>query len=373
MFKINLKIAWRNLVKDKQFTLLNVLGLSAGLACALLIFLWVSDELSYDKIFAHDNRLYKLFEQRSNSNGDIAYTEESSGKLSDAVKQSISGVEYAAAVAPPGWFAQNTLSANDKNIKANGEYAEKDYFNIFSFPLIDGNKNDALARNSSIVLSDELAKKLFGTTSNLIGKAVNFDHDTTFFVSGIFKKMPANSSQQFDFVLSFNYFRTIKDWVTYWRNTGPLNYVLLKPGVDIIAFNKNVRDIINKNSNDTTTKVVAIKFSDVYLHNNYNGNVQSGGRIEYVKLFSLLAVFIMIIACINFMNLSTAKAARRFKEVGIKKVVGAQRNQLISQFLTESFLLTLVAMLLAVVIAMLLLPAFNQITGKIFRCILLGK
>ena len=364
MFKTNLKIGWRNLVKDKQFTLLNVLGLSAGLACALLIFLWVSDELSFDKIFANDDRLYKLFEQRSNSSDDRDYSEESSGKLSDAVKQSIPGVKYAAAVAPPGWFPQNTLSANDKNIKANGQYAEKDYFNIFSFPVIDGNRNDVLALSNSIVVSDELAVKLFGTTRNIIGKAVQFDHDTTFFVSGVFKKVPVNSSQQFDFVLSFDYFRKIKDWVTYWGNKGPLNYVLLKPGVDINTFNKNVRNIINKNSEDTATKVAAIKFSDVYLHNTYNGNVQSGGRMQYVRLFSLLAVFILIIACINFMNLSTAKAARRFKEVGIKKVVGANRKQLIFQFLTESFILTAVAMLFAVLIAILLLPAFNQIAGK---------
>ncbi len=364
MFKTNLKIAWRNLIKDKQFTLLNVLGLSAGLACALLIFLWVSDEMQFDKIFLNDNRLYKLFEQRSTREGDLSYTEESSGKLSEAVKQSISGVEYASAVAPPGWFPQNTLSANDKNIKANGQYAEKDYFNIFSFALIDGNRNDALAHNNSIVLSDELAMKLFGTTRNIIGKAVEIDHDTTFFVSGVFKKMPVNSSQQFDFVRSFDYFRTIKDWVTYWRNTGPLNYVLLKPGVDVNVFNNNVRDIINKNSRDTVTKVVAIKFSDVYLHNKYNGNVQGGGRLAYVKLFSLLAVFILVIACINFMNLSTAKAARRLKEVGIKKVVGANRKQLVGQFLTESFLLTLAAMFCAVVIALMLLPAFNQLTRK---------
>lgn len=364
MFKTNLKIAWRNLLKDKQFTLLNVLGLSAGLACSLLIFLWVSDELGYDKFFTNDDRLYKLFEQRSNGDGDIAYSEESSGKLSAAVKEAVPGVAYAAAVAPPGWFPQKTLSAKDKNIKANGQYAEKDYFNIFSFPLVDGKPETVLADNNSIVLSDELAMRLFGTTSNIIGKPVDFDHDTTFFVSGVFKKMPVNSSQQFDFVLSFDYFRTIKDWVTYWRNTGPLNYVLLKPGVDIATFNKNVSDIINKNSNDKNTKVTAIQFSDVYLHNIYNGNVQGSGRIEYVKLFSLLAIFIMIIACINFTNLSTAKAARRFKEVGIKKVVGAERSQLIFQFLTESFLLTVIALLVALVMAALLLPAFNQITGK---------
>jgi predicted permease len=363
MIKNYFKTAWRNLVKDKQFTLLNILGLSAGLACALLIFLWVNDELSYDKFFANDDRLYKLMEQRNN-NGEVSYSEESSGRLSDAVKQAIPSVEYAAVVAPPGWFPQNTLSANAKNIKASGQYAGKDYFNIFSFSLLNGNKNTVLANNNSIVLSDELAMKLFGTTNNIIGKAVSFDHDTTFFVSGVFKKMPANSSQQFDFMLSFDYLKTKQAWVADWGSTGPLNYVLLKKGTDINTFNSNVKNIIHKNYDDTSRKVVAMKFSDIYLHNNYNGNAQSGARIEYVNLFTILAVFILVIACINFMNLSTAKAARRFKEVGIKKVVGAERIQLIFQFLTESFLLTVFAMLFAIIIAILLLPAFNQITGK---------
>jgi putative ABC transport system permease protein len=364
MFKTNLKIAWRNLLKDRQFTFLNVLGLSAGLACALLIIFWVGDELNYDKFFPNDNRLYKLMEQRNNE-GAISYSEESSGELSDAVKRSMPEVAYAAAVAPPGWFAQNTLFANDKNIKASGQYAEKDYFNIFPFPLIDGNRNSVLANNNSIVLSDELANKLFGTTVKIIGRAIGFDRDTTFFVSGVFKKMPANSSQQFDFVLSFDYFRSVKDWVTKWGNTGPLNYMVLKPGASIVAFNNKVKRIVARNHpGDTTRSVFAMKFSDVYLHNNYNGNVSSGGRIEYVKLFTILAVFVLIIACINFMNLSTAKAARRFKEVGIKKVIGAERGQLIFQFLTESFLLTVVAMLFSLVLAILLLPAFNQLTGK---------
>lgn len=360
MFKANLKIAWRNLLKDKQFTWLNVLGLSAGLACALLIFLWISNELSYDTFFANNDRLYKLMEHYDNG----SYSEESSGRLSDAVKQAIPEVEYAAAVAPPGWFPQNTLSANDKNIKAGGQYAEKDYFNIFSFQMMDGNKNNALVSNSSIVLSDELAKKLFGTTANIIGKSVSFNHDTTFFVSGVFKKMPANSSQQFDFVLSFDYLRTIQNWVTQWGNTGPLNYVLLKKGTNVTAFNAKVKDIISRNYDDTSRKVVAMKFSDIYLHNNYNGHSQSGARIEYVNLFALLAVFVLLIACINFMNLSTAKAARRFKEVGIKKVVGAERSQLVVQFLTESFLLTVFAMVLALLFAALLLPSFNQLTSK---------
>ena len=148
MFKINLKIAWRNLLKDKQFTFLNVMGLSAGLACALLIFLWVSDELSFDKFFANDDRVFKLFEQRGDGNGNVFYSEESSGKLSDAVKLSVPGVEYAAAVAPPDWYPQNTLSANNKNIRANGQYAEKDYFNIFYLQILDGNRSSVLDANN---------------------------------------------------------------------------------------------------------------------------------------------------------------------------------------------------------------------------------
>jgi predicted permease len=355
MFKTNLKIAWRNLVKDKQFTFINVLGLSAGLACALLIFLWVNDELSYDKFFATEDRLYQLMENDS---------EESSGLLSEAVKQQIPGVEYAAAVAPPRWFPQYTLSVGDKNIKATGQYTGKDYFNIFSFKLIEGNKNNVLENKNSIAISNELAKKLFGTTENIIGKPVRFDQDTTFYVSGVFEKVPKNSSQQFDFVLSFEYFKIIKEWVTRWGDKGPHNYVLLSKGTDINAFNKNVENIVTVNSGDTSSKVFAARFSDVYLYNNHGNNANGEGRIAYVRLFSILAIFILLIACINFMNLSTAKASRRLKEIGIKKVVGADRKQLIFQFLSESLLLTLCATAFAIAIAVLLLPAFNQITGK---------
>ena len=363
MFKTNFKIAWRNLIKDKQFTFLNVLGLAAGLACALLIFLWVNDELSYDKFFANDDRLYQLMEHQSRD-GNTGISSESSGLLSEAIAHQMPEVEYASPLAPPGWFPQYTLSVGDKNIKATGQYAGKDYFNIFSFKLIDGNRNIMLANKSSIVISDELAKKLFGTTDNIIGKPIRFEHDTTFYVSGVFEKTPYHSSQQFDFVLSWDYFKTVQDWVTSWNNIGPQNFVLLKKGTDINAFNKKIAGIITANNGDTTRKAFATLFSDNYLHNNYGSNSAGSGRMEYVRLFSLIALFILIIACINFMNLSTAKASRRMKEVGIKKVVGAGRKQLIFQFLSESVLITLLAMMFAVIIAWLLLPAFNQVTGK---------
>lgn len=363
MFQTHLKIAWRNLIKDKQFTFLNMFGLAAGLTAALLIFLWVNDELSYDKFFANDDRLYQLMEQMKNGPHE-GLSEESSGLLSETVKQQIPGVKYAAPVAPPGWFPQYTLSVNDKNIKANGQYTGKDYFNIFSFKLLDGNSNSVLADRNAIVLSDELATKLFGTTQNLIGKPVRFEKDTTLFVSGVFEKMPVNSSQQFDFVCSFEYYKAEHNWVTYWNNLGPLNYVLLDENTDIKSFNRQVADIVNRNNGQGIRKIIATKFSDNYLHNNYGNNSNATGRIQYVKMFSALALFVLVIACINFMNLSTAKASRRLKEIGIKKVVGAGRKQLITQFLTESMVITVFAGIAAIAFTILLLPAFNQVTGK---------
>lgn len=363
MLKNYFKIAGRNLIKDKQFTLLNVVGLSAGLACTILIFLWVNDELSYDKFFANDAQLYQLME-RQNTNGSIGISDGSSGLLSDAVKQQAPEVEYAAPVAPPGWFPKFTLSVNDKILKAAGQYAGKDYFNIFSFHLLDGNKNTVLANNNSIVISDELAKKLFGTAGNVIGKAIRFQHDTTFYVSGVFEKNPVHSSQQFDFVLPWNYFKTVQTWVTSWGNIGPLNFVMLKKGTDLNTFNKKIAGIISANSENKTRTPFATKFSEVYLHNNVGSNSGDTAKMETVKMFSLIALFILIIACINFMNLSTARASRRMKEIGIKKVIGAVRQQLVFQFLTESVLLTLIATVFAVAICIALLPAFNQITGK---------
>ena len=363
MFKNHLKIAWRNLLKDRQFTLLNILGLSAGLACALLIFLWVNDERSYDKFFANDNQVYQVMEHRK-SDGDIKVSDESSGLVSEVLKAQMPQVQYAASLAPTEWFQKSTLSVGDKNIKAQGQYAGKDYFNIFSFKLLEGDKSKVLADNSSIVISDELAKRLFGTTENIIGKAIDFQHDTTFFVSGIFEKVPSHSSQQFDFVLSFDYYFSVQSWVKTWGNTGPHNFVLFKKGTDINAFNKKIAGLIAANANDTTRSLFATRFSDNYLLNSFDHGSQVGSKIIYVRLFSLIAIFILAIACINFMNLSTAKAARRMKEVGIKKVVGAGRSQLVFQFLSESIMLTLMAMAFAVLMVWLLLPSFNQLTGK---------
>ncbi len=363
MFKNNLKIAWRNLMKDRQFTFLNLLGLSTGITCTLLIYLWVHDEYLFDKFHEKDSQLYQLMEHRKSA-GQVSISDESSGILGETIAARMPEVEYAAAEAPAGWFQKFTLSAGDKNLKANGQYVGKDYFNIFSFKLIDGKPGKVLADKTNIVISDELAKKLFNTTENLIGKKILFQHDQVFFISGIFEKVPVHSSEQFDFLLSFEYYKLIQPWVTSWNNTGPHNFIILKKGTDPEAFNKRIADVVTKNSGDTTRSAFAYRFSDNYLQNNFDHGNRLGGRIVNVRLFSIIAFFILTIACINFMNLSTAKASRRLKEVGIKKVVGAGRAQLVFQFLCESILLTVVAVSIAIGMVLLLLPQFNLITGK---------
>ena len=366
MFAHYLKTAWRNLRRDRQFTFLNLVGLSTGLACTILIYLWVNDELQVDKFHANDPQLYQVMEKHE-VNNNLLVKGGTSGLLAETLAGQMPEVEYATPVIHYSWFPRFILSGDGTNkIKGVGQFAGKDFFNVFSYGLIRGNASQVLNDKQSVVISETLARKLFNT-DDVVGKAITWQlaHiQKPVIISGVFKQVPASSSQQFDFVLSFEYFKSIKEWVTRWGDRGPSNYVLLNEGTDIKALNQIVADVITVNTGDTTRRVFAARFSDLYLHNNYGKNAAGGGRIQFVKLFSLLAIFVLVIACINFMNLSTAKASRRLKEIGIKKVVGADRKQLIFQFLSESLMLTLCATVFAVGLALLLLPAFNRITGK---------
>jgi putative ABC transport system permease protein len=363
MIKNYLKIAWRSLLKDRQFTLLNIVGLSSGVCAALLIWLWVRDERGVDKFFASEGRIYEVMEM-NRENGQVQVSDESTGLVADLLVAQVPEVQYAASLAPASWWPKYTLSVGDKNLKAVGQYAGKDYFDIFSFPLVEGKPGEVLKDRQNIVLSDDLARRLFGRTDGIVGKAVKFNQQQTFFVSGVFEALRSNSSQQFDFVLSFDYLFQQQPWVKSWGGTGPHNFVLVKEGTDVDVLNAKISGLIAKNSGDTSRRPLAVKFSDIYLQHTFSHGVSTGSKIVYVRLFSLIAIFILVIACINFMNLSTAKASRRMKEVGIKKVVGATRSQLVFQLLSESVLLTLFATLLALGLAWLLLPAFNSLTGK---------
>lgn len=367
MFRHNLLIIYRSFKRFKSAFIINLLGLSTGLASALLIYLWVDSELHMDKFHEKDDRLYQVMDNHLQNDG-WKTMEETSGAASDALAAEMPEVEYVAALAPPTWpgFDRFVLSADKRDIRATGQYAGKDYFNIFSYKLIDGHADQVLTDKNSIVISEDLAMKLFNTKHNVVGKTVGFQHEREFLVSGVFENIPAASSTQFDFVLSFDTFKEMKPWAGEWNSSGPHVYLVFREGTDVEAFNKKMVNFIAKRTNSDIAhrKTFVTSYSDFYLHGNYENGIQSGGRIEYVKLFSLIAIFILMIACINFMNLSTAKAARRIKEVGVKKALGAGRKRLVMQYMGESMLMTLVSLVTAILLVAMLLPQFNLITGK---------
>jgi predicted permease len=365
MIKHHIILFLRNIRKDTSTFLINLIGLSTGLACLLLIYLWVNDELRVDKFHENPQRIYQVIEHLEFTDG-IQTKIETSGPMAELLADEMPEVEYAAATIHPSWFGKHLLSVGENHLKAVGQLVSKDYFNIFSHGLIQGDKNKVMADPNSIVLSRELAANLFGTTENIVGKMVELEQGRTFQVSGIFENIPSNSTVQFDFALSTEASKETPPWTSLhtWDSSGPKVYVLLKEGTDIEQLNAKVERIRKGRDENSIRTATLVPYSDLYLHGNYENGKQVGGRIQYVRLFSIIALIILLIACINFMNLSTARASKRLKEVGIKKAVGAQRKTFIFQFLGESLVMAFLALIISVGLVELFLPQFNSIVGK---------
>ncbi|SEN40144.1 ABC-type transport system, involved in lipoprotein release, permease component [Chitinophaga rupis] len=379
MIRNYFKVAWRNLIKDKQFTLLNLIGLSTGLACVLLIYLWVNDELHVDRFNEKDSQLYQVMKAAPNGDGTTAVWATAQGVLADELSKSFPEVEHAVAIRKEG--ETGILSVGEKHMKAAWRFVSNDFLNVFSYRLIEGSKDKVLADKYGVLISDKLALKVFNTTHNLTGKAFTWDaggdFNGAYTISGVYEAPPSNATDQFD--LAFNY-RVYVDKeiggvgdIYNWGNNSVHTYLILKKGTDVNAFNNKIRDftrskIKNIPGSEYWSKwegsLFVRKYSDGYLHNNFENGKSIGGRIEYVRLFSIIAIFILVIACINFMNLSTAKASGRMKEVGIRKVIGAPRRMLLLQYMGESMLMSFLSLAIAVLITFLLLPVFKEITGK---------
>lgn len=377
MIRNSFKIAWRNLIRDRQFSFLNLMGLSTGLACALLIFLWVKDETSVDKFHEKDSRLYQVMKTSPGSDGSIGTYESTPAPLAQLMMNEMPEVEYASSVFKRD--EMGIISAGDKHIKAKSQFVDMNYFNVFSYRLLQGDKRKILSGKYAIVISDKLALKLFNTTDNIIGKIVSWELgeklDGPYTVTGIFEAPPANASVQFDIIFNYAlYFDTYKETsgLNYWGSNSALTYVVLNKGINVNKFNEKIREysrakykaLHGTDGLQWEGKIFLQRYSERYLFNHYENGIQAGGRIEYVKLFSIIAIFILVIACINFMNLSTAKASRRIKEVGIKKVVGAGRRTLILQYMGESLVMAFLSLIIGILFVFLLLPAFKEITGK---------
>lgn len=369
MTKHILKLIFRSFKRFKGSFFINLLGLSVGLACTLLIYFWVNSELNTDGFHKNNNRLYQVMANMELANG-INTMENTPDLLAKTLMDELPEVEYAAAVTPNSWFGKFTLVNENQSFNSVGQFAGKDYFNMFSFNLLNGTSDNALASKNSIAISESLAKKIFGTTTNVVGKTLEWNLQELSYlttITAIFEDIPNNSTEEFDFVLPFDAFLEVGKVVgrnINWGNYGPKTFVVLARGSDPDAFNSKIEGFIKSKSSNSNVSLFAQKYSERYLYSNYENGVQAGGRIGYIKLFIAIAFFILMIACINFMNLSTAQASRRVKEIGIKKAVGAERSSLVFQYLGESMIMALISMIAAILIVELFLPQFNRIMGK---------
>lgn len=320
--------------------------------------------MNVDKFHENRNNIYQVLENVVQDGGIITRQSTAGPMAAEMVKdmpEVVMGITTSTSR-----ISEYTLSIENEDVKANGLHAGVDFFRIFSFDFIEGNQDQALNDKSSIVISETLTNKLFGSTSNIVGKMIELQHEKQFQVSGVFRDIPQNSSLNFDFVQSFELLIDQIPSLNSWGNTGPTTFVLLEEGTDIDRFNEKLAGYVKDKTDGQIShrSPFVARFADSYLYGQYENGVQAGGRIEYVRLFSIIAIFILIIACINFMNLSTAKASGRIKEVGIKKAIGAQRKTLVVQYLGESTLMAFLSLTVALLMVILLLPQFNAITSK---------
>ena len=365
MFRHHLLLIYRNFKRYKSSFFINLIGLSTGISCALFIYLWVNDEMKMDRF--HHERLYQVMENENITDG-VNTVEGTPGILAEAMAKEMPEVELAVTVSPTYWLGQSSVSANNKQaVRAAGKFAGADFFEVFSYPLLTGKADQVLKDKNTVVISEGLALKLFRST-DVIGKKfvwrnADMKNENHALISGVFKDTQKNSSDHFDFLVSLDVFYAAAPNYLKWTNYGPQTFFILKKEADPVHFNTKIKDFLKtKGQNDHTLFIRS--YADGYLYNKYENGRVVGGRIDYVKLFSLIAVFILLIACINFMNLSTAKASRRLKEVGVKKVMGAQRSSLILQYMAESMLLTIMAIFVSLLAVELLLPQFNAVVDK---------
>ena len=362
MLKNFFKIAWRNLLRNKAFSFINISGLAVGMAAAILILLWIQNEMSHDRFHKKIDRIYTL-NNRDKFNGAMWAWNWTPKILAPTLKQDYPDVEEAVRTTRCSFL----MSIGDKHLNEAGCFTDPSFLKVFSFPLTEGNVTTALGQVNNIVLTQKLAKKLFGH-EDAVGKIIRIDSSDNFTVTGVMKDLPNNTAFDFEYLLPWSYMSRLGWSDSSWGNNSVQSYVLLKPGVSEVSFDAKIKNITidhTKGSADSsTTRVFTQPLADQWLYSKSENGYYVGGRIETVKLFAIIAAFILLIACINFMNLSTARSEKRAKEVGIRKVVGAQKRFLVMQFIGESILLSFFAFVLSLLIVLVSLPAFNSLVGK---------
>ena len=359
MLKNYILTTLRSLRNKPTYSLLNVAGLALGIACATLIFLWVEDELSFDNTVADRGNIYWT---RMNMpyNGSISSFDGVPGPLAPEAIKTIPGIRYAVRMNDE----RRLFVTDDKTIYENGTYADSSYLELLKVPFIKGNSKSALSRPHSIVLSEPMAQRFFGNADPM-GKTLRMNNSTNYTVTGIVPEFPKNQSLHFDWLTTFDDYLEDQVWLKDWGNFGRPAIFELEPGADPNVVAKRLTALIRpKDPEYAKVEMILWPMKDWHLYNNFTNGKEDGGSIKFVKLFSLIASIILLIACINFMNLATARAGQRAREVGVRKTLGALRQSLISRFISESLMLSFLSVILAVLLVYLALPAFSGLVGK---------
>ncbi len=367
LHKHTFTLVYRSFLRYKSSFFINLGGLSTGLACALLIYLWVADETGMNKYNAQDARLYQIMENSADEVNGVRTGAGTQGILAEGLAAEIPEIEVAASVVPASWFTEKgVLTSGQNKVKTSAQYVSKDYFKLFTIEFIQGNAANALTDKYSMALSEEMAIKLFQSPENSIGKRLEWMDGivpASYHVTAVYRN-PINTTTPCDLMVNYEIFLDNHDWLKGWDASDPHTFVLLRKNESLEKLNGKIKLFLQTKNKAAKNTLVAQRYSENYLYGRFENGLPAGGRIEYVRLFTIIAVFILAIACINFMNLSTARASRRMKEIGVKKTVGATRNALMIQHLEESMIMVFLSTLIALTVVVLLLPQFNSLTGK---------
>lgn len=354
----------RSFFRQKFYSFINVLGLTSGLACTLFIYLWINDEVSKDKFHQDVGHIYQIV-TNIKWDGEMITWESTPGPLADEIKSNIAEVSAVARFSNDG---EQLFTEGESNFLERGYFADSDFFKVFSFPIVKGNTTAPLSQKSDVVISARLAKKLFGD-QDPIGKTVRVQNRYDQKVSAVLADITDESSLHFDFIMPFDIHKEYRQ--PNWDNADYNLYVKLNDPSQAALASDNINAMVDKitiqqdpKANNDEINFYLQPYAEHYLNSTFENGLPAGGRIKYVQIFSVVAIFILVIACINFMNMATAKAVNRAKEVGVRKVIGAQRKSLVFQFIGESLALSFVSMLLALAAVYLLLPLFNVLVAK---------
>jgi ABC-type antimicrobial peptide transport system permease subunit len=367
MIRNYFKIAWRNLLKNKVYSFINIFGLAIGMAVTIMISLWIVDEISYDTYFNNYDSVAQVYQSQT-FNGKVGTGPAIPRPLEFLLREEYKdNFKY---ISMSSWNFSRYLKYDNKSISQNGSFMQESALKIFGFKVIKGEEN-GLKEKNSIMLSQSTAKALFGETDP-IGKIIKVNSEYDMMVTSVFEDIPENSTfNELQFIIPWKQYITTQEWIQNaadsWGNNSFQMFVQIADNTSMKSVTEKILDSKKKANADTAEfnpQIFLLPMKDWHLRSNFENGVQTGGSIETVWLFGIIGAFVLFLACINFMNLSTARSEKRAMEVGIRKAIGSSRDQLIKQFLSESLLVVMFAFLVALILVLVSLNSFNDLASK---------